>query len=463
MAMAVLGVAAPAGPWAPVTVAAQEATSVAGDTVVLTLDDALRIASSANPGYRRTVNEVGLNAVDTRATWANQVLPTARLGLFETNYTGNVQRIGVDDFGNPVAKPDADWFFRSRTSPSLSLNWTLQGTSVFDAVRSQSLTNRGRLLDEAVALTELTTQVRRRYYEVLRQRETVALEGALAEARRSELELARRLFALAGNTRVDVLQAELAVERQASAVRQQRNELERSRLALRTALGDGGLGPFRLADEPVPVFDPAELDADALVAMARDASPAARRARAAVESERVQVSSARNAWWPDLSVSYNVYRRTQEQETAGLFDPPFDQELEQSFSVSLGFPFFNDFFGNRREIETAEVALDNAEESLRETLIAADEAVRVALLELETQWESLRLARRSLEIAGEALELAREEYRLGTRTFAELQQTVESESEARRELLAARFGFVGALLDLEEAVGGPVRPAGPGR
>ena len=62
-----------------------------------------------------------------------------------------------------------------------------------------------------------------------------------------------------------------------------------------------------------------------------------------------------------------------------------------------------------------------------------------------------------LAIAEEALELAGEEYRLGTRTFEELQGSIRSEATTRRQLIQARYGFVDALLDLEQAVGGAVR------
>ncbi|HSG08462.1 MAG TPA: TolC family protein, partial [Longimicrobiales bacterium] len=83
-----------------------------------------------------------------------------------------------------------------------------------------------------------------------------------------------------------------------------------------------------------------------------------------------------------------------------------------------------------------------------------------AMLELSNQYEGMRLAERSAEIAEEALRLAREEYRIGTRTFEDLRQAVESEATIRRQLIQGRYAFVDALLSLEEAVGTRVTPAG---
>ncbi|MGD8321205.1 MAG: TolC family protein, partial [Gemmatimonadota bacterium] len=61
----------------------------------------------------------------------------------------------------------------------------------------------------------------------------------------------------------------------------------------------------------------------------------------------------------------------------------------------------------------------------------------------------------------EALRLAREEYRIGTRTFEDLQQAITSEADTRRQVIEARYSFVDALLNLEEAVGTEVTPPAP--
>ncbi|MEX0837427.1 MAG: TolC family protein, partial [Gemmatimonadota bacterium] len=119
---------------------------------------------------------------------------------------------------------------------------------------------------------------------------------------------------------------------------------------------------------------------------------------------------------------------------------------------------FNGFFQKRRAAAEASVELDNRQEADREARLEVEEAVRVARLELENQWETLRLAERSHEIAEEALRLAREEYRLGTRSFEDLRSSFDQEAETRRQVIAARYGFVDALLDLEAAVGEPVGP-----
>jgi outer membrane protein TolC len=118
---------------------------------------------------------------------------------------------------------------------------------------------------------------------------------------------------------------------------------------------------------------------------------------------------------------------------------------------------FTNYFQNRQAIAQASVRLENDSEAERDARLRIQETVRGALLELENQWETLRVSERAGQIATRALELAREEYRLGTRAFEALRQSIDEEAGTRRQLIQARYAFVDALLDLEAAVGTEVR------
>lgn len=454
-----------AGPPGPRALAAQEP---AEDTVLLSLEEALSVALGSNPAYRQAVNATDLNTVEWRTTWASQVLPRASLSLFNTGYSGNLSRQGIDDFGNPVELPDPDWTYYSQTSQSLNLSWTVQGASLFNALDRQRLTNLDRDVARTQARVAMEVGVRRAYWDALEQRDLLRAEEELLDGRTLDLEVAERLFGLAMKTRVDVLNAELAREQQALALRQQRAAFQQARLALRTELGDDALPPFRLAETELPVFDPGALEADELVRTARSVNPTLARAGLAVRSADEGLAESRGSWWPALTFDYSLVRLARTRDTRqALFDVSLDEDLDQQFSIRLSVPMFNDYFQNRQAIHRSAVELRNAREEARAAELRTEQEVRGALLELENQYESLRLARRSAAIAVEALRLAREEYRLGTRSFEDLRSAFDREAGTRRQVIQARHSFVEALLRLEEAVGTSVgggigRPAGPG-
>jgi len=440
------------------------AAAQTADTLELTLDRALEIAEARNPNYRQAANDLQINPSATRSAWFGEILPTVNLTLFNTAYTGNIRHKTQDVFGNPIERPESDWVYYSSTLQGLDVSWQIQGASIFHAFSRQKLGNRDREVAQDVAYASMHVDVRRGFWDAIEQRELLQAEEDLVEARRVDLDVAQRLFSLAMKTRVDVLNAELGIEQQSLAAQQQRAAYEHAKLALRTLLGDDQLAPFELSADTLPIFDPSPLEADALVGVALQVNPALRRSQVGVETAGVGVKEARNEWWPTLSLGVNVQRYQQTPETQGLFDMSFDQPLDSRFYLQLSFPMFNDYFRNRQRQVEAGVELENRREQERELRLQVEEKVRSALLELDNQWESLRLARRSADIAREALQLAQEEYRLGTRTFEALRRSIDDEADTRRQVIRGRHSFVDALLSLEEAVGAPIAedPSGGG-
>ena len=105
------------GVWA----APAETAAQVGDTVHLTLEDAIGIARGSSPTYRQAVNNSGLNQSAWRTTLLTRLVPSVNLTLFSTDYYGNIQRQSQDFFGNPIANPSAEWVTFSNTSQQLSL------------------------------------------------------------------------------------------------------------------------------------------------------------------------------------------------------------------------------------------------------------------------------------------------------------------------------------------------------
>jgi len=300
----------------PDALAAQAAP---GDTVVLTLEEAIQQAEGGNPAYRQTLNNLSLNPIETRTTWANQLLPNASLSLFSTNYNGNIRRVAFDNFGNPIDNPQSEWSFFSRTSQNLNLTWGIQGADLFNTHDRQQRTNFERELAVRAERSALGTQVERQYYETLEQRELLRMEEELLAARETEATLSDELFRLAQNTRVELLNAEFAVAQQRAALRSQEASHEQAKLALRSQLGDEELGPFRLSEEALPIFDPASLDEGRLVQVAMGANPSVLQAESSVVSQRLGVKEAKNQWWPSLNLNYSISRTAQALE--GDADP----------------------------------------------------------------------------------------------------------------------------------------------
>lgn len=419
---------------------------------VLTLEEAVELARLNNPLLRRAMNDLELTPAGTKAAWG-AFLPSLSLSL-GTNINLNRRLQAEDFFGNPIANPNVEWVTASSSSQSVSASVDLfEGGARFHqrgAERARGIARERRVETE---LTNTWASVATSFYETIRQSDVVELELAILEGTRLDLESTRRLFELAVGTPVDVLAAELEVQRQERVVRVAENEHAKALLGLRAELGTSDMAEFTTRGSPPEPFDPATLDETSLIGRALEQSPLIRQNRAEVDVGRATLSVSRSARLPTISLGTYFFQDAYGQEYTAAFKPFSSDARYASARLSLSIPVFSGF-SNERNITEAQVQLANAEEQVRQTRLEIERDVRSRLIDLRGAWDSYRLAERSSEIAEERLRLAREGYRLTTVTFTELQDAIEGAASERRTAINARYDFIAARILLEQVVGG---------
>ena len=428
---------------------------LAQEPPVLTLDEALERAREHNPDYRMARNDLELSETGRKEAWG-AFLPSLDVSA-GTGLSFNRQLVSVDNFGNPIENPFTEWRTSSSSSQSIRAGLTLfQGGQRFSQLSATAARARAREATVSGRLQTLRGEVVRTYYRALNQQTLLTVEREMLEGRRVDLEMTQRMFDLAGATRVEVLAAELNLRRQEQRIQQVQAQLDQALLTLGRIIGDPALDTFALDERLPEPFDPSGLEGDALVARAVASSPGVVEQEAQVEASRAQLESAKGSRWPSVSMSFGFNQRTFAQDKGALFNPFPDQGRYGSTSLSLSIPLFSRFQTQAR-IAEAEIARTNARETLRKIRLQAEENVRSRLIALRTAYQGWEIAVQSRAIAQERLELAREQYRLGSRTFTELQRDIEDAAAAEREVLNQLFGFLEARVNLEEAVGGEVR------
>ena len=426
---------------------------------VLSLEEALELARRNNPVLRQAINELELTPAGVRAAWG-AFLPDLSLNL-GTNINLNRRLQAEDFFGNPIANPNVEWVTASSSSQSVSANLRLfEGGARFHqrgAERARGIARERRVEAE---LTDTWARVATSFHQTIRQSDLLELEMAILEGKRLDLESARRLFELAVVSRVDVLAAELEVQRQERAVRQAENEHAKAVLALRAEIVAPDMGEFTTRGTLPEPFDPAALDEAGLIGRALERSPLLLRNRAEVDVGRASLSAVRGTRLPTISLGTYFYQNAYGSDYTAAFEPFSTDSRYASAQLSMSIPVFTGFSAER-DIADAEVQLANAEEQMRQTRMEIERDVRSGLIDLRGAWDSYRLAERSSEIAEERLRLAREEYRLTSVTFSDLQLAIEGAAIERRTAINARYDFIAARIALDRVVGGPLDGAGP--
>lgn len=422
----------------------------------LSLEEALRLAGENNPALRTVRGEL-LTAHANERKSLGAFLPSLSAS-FSTGGAKTSTRKGTDNFGNPL---ESDSIIRRETSnfdQSFALSLDLFRPGRMGEVRATRAEGRATRAGVAAEEQKVMAEVERRYYAALRAEQLIALEERLLASARERLETTRALMRVAVKNPVDVLGAEVQVSDQERAVEKARGEARRTRLALHESLGELDGGDPALVSQAPALFDPAGLRADSLVSVALNGHPriqkstltvdAARRRTSAARWSRLPTLSARTSLgWSGVARGYSAY--------TDVFSPP-EEGLSVSFSLSL--PIF-DQFTTSASIAQARAAEVRAGEEVRSARLGVESEVRSALIDLQNAFREARGTERTLAIARERVEMAQEQYRLGSITFTEMQDAVESASKSERDALNARFEFAAALVTLEEKTGAPVRPA----
>jgi outer membrane protein len=424
------------------------AQQVAG---TLSLDDALHLARTNNPGFQRVRNDLGVAADGVRAAWASAFLPSlsASLGFSGSRRTAVT---GEDPFGHPIRLPESRTATGSSASQGISAGITLfdgfAGVRGLQAQRALYTSTEAQIDAQEI---QLVAQVARDYYQAVKTASLIRLEADLLASAQDRLQRTEELMRIAARNRVDVLGARADVAQAEQNLDRARGEADKARLTLAATLGIEPTTSLTLDTVLPPVFDPADLEPDALVARALTTSPTVRQRQAGLAAAQHRSSAARARRLPTLTGSAG-YSRSVNQQGYGAFGELNPLNYGFSFGVTASLPLFNRF-QTTVAMSEASAAVEDAGHDLRSARLTAERDVRAALIDLANAYRSLLLAEQNAELSRERQELTQEQYRLGGVNFTELQNVIDRTAQAERQALDARFQFVLARLNLEEKLG----------
>jgi len=332
---------------------------------------------------------------------------------------------------------------------SLSMDLFDGGRRLFDVGAARANVSASEAAETAQRFA-VSLDVQRQYFAALAAHESEAAARAqLAEAEQ-ELRAATSRLAAGAATTSDSLRsvilvgnARLALLTALTNLRDANAALTRlvASLVLVTAL------PSDTLDASAPAVDSAEL------ARLAGEGPAVRQAEAQLAAARAGVKSARAPYLPTVSAGYS--------RGGSGFDPRFGfgsdpYNYQGSLRLSLSYPLFNQF-AREEGVVRARVAEDNAEAQLRDARLATQQQVVQAVGALRTAQQQVEIARASVAAAEEDLRVQRQRYQLGASTVLDLVTSQTQLTQARAQLIQARYSARVARAQLEAAVGQELR------
>ena len=448
-----VGSAVPGIPGAASARSVQETTARSGglrDT--LTLEEAVRIGLDEDPDIR--VERADREAVSgQRLADYGAFLPRLSAGAgFGRNDFTTVTYAAPEGTSRRLDEPESG--ISKSSSQTLSLDWTLlDGGRRFADWKAG-----GARIDAAAhrvswAERQTVADVRVAYLEALRQRALVEVAEQQLEARRRDLRLARKRYAIADADRSEILGARSdTLDARMRLLEARRRARVRMR-GLRTAMG---VDESRLsaATTLAPVGELPALDSvavETLVSRAMGGHPEIAALEAEARAASADLWAARATYLPTVRLGYSLGRSERLGREGSFFVlDPSNESRNLSLNVS-----WNLFGGLEREQQRARASSTlrrtRAQRSKRRMQVAA--TVRNRVEELRRRRERLELIRRKLEVARERVAVMRERFRLGDASYLELQRVIEQLDAAERDRIEERYAYLTAWAELERVTG----------
>ena len=297
--------------------------------------------------------------------------------------------------------------------------------------------------------------VKRSYFEALKQRQLLDVSERQLEARRQDFRVTEQRYRIAAASRSDLLGAEIDLSDAELRVLDSEETLSRALRQLQVTLGvpvtNTDAGSMELVDvDRVPDAEP--LDADALVAAALVRNPNLLALQQDQKAASADLWSAKSSYLPRIDLGYTFGRSKELGRDESLldFDPANTSDgfvIQGSWSVFSG-------FSRKRQTAQADRQRRQAAAQLTADQLQLEKDVRDLVKDLKRRSQRLEIIERNVRLASERLDLAREQYRLGSIPYFNLQQAIDRLTLTEQTLFQERYDYLIGWANLEERVGG---------
>lgn len=416
------------------------AFAVRAEETELSLDQVVEIALKRNPGIVSSEQQMeGARARVTQNTAA-----------YWPQLTGNAsydrQRIPASGSGLPASVPIQRDF--NNYSASLSASQYLydfgQTTGLVQESRYNLRASRESL---ASTLADVVQQVKKAYYEVLKNQRLVQVAEETLSSREKHLEQASAFYQVGLRPKIEVVRAEVDVANARQSLIQARFNRDIAFVNLENVLGGRPVpGPYRVQDVTGRPLRPSQLEP--LLEEAVKARSEVLQVEEQIRAAEAHLHSSEGKYWPRLTgvASY------------GWENSEFPLSENWQFGAQMSWSIFSGF-QTQGEVAETKARINQNRAQLEQTRLQVIQQVSQAYLGLDAAEQSIVTAEVTVRQAQENLDLADGRYRTGVGDAIEYTDAQVSLTSAKNTLVQATYIYLQALVDLDRAMGRGPRPA----
>jgi outer membrane protein len=424
---------------APVALGAQAVT----DTTLhpISLAEAIRLAGDKNVSNIIASNNIRSANNSVRQARA-AFIPQVSLSASQSRSSG--ERLGP---GNSIIGYGSAWGYNT----GLSINqFTLfDGGAMFANIKTANANVAAAEAGEVNTEFAVALQVKLAYNQILAAKESEGAAIAQLEAAKVQLQTSiAKVNAGAANVS-DSLRSVVQVGNAQLALLQAQNLYRTSAASLTRLVGTSYFVTAQLADTierpPTPV------DSAAVLQEALN-GPGIRQQEATVTATSAAVRAAKTQYLPTVTAGFTIGG----SGTSALYG--FNSSLQnpypyaRTFNVSLSYPLFNRF-QRENNIATQQINLENAQASLKDQQLGAQQNIITAIATIRNAEETMRVQQINVEASQEDLRVQQQRYNLGASVLLDVLNSQSALVTARQQLIQARLNYRNARAQIEAYIG----------
>jgi outer membrane protein len=425
-------------------IGAQEGNPTAiGDTTLhpIALQDAVTMAQRNAPAAVQARGQIRTAQSSVRSAYG-QFMPSLSLTAGQSQVSSGTRRT------DPVTgelRPCTvcGWSYSTGLSSQVTL---FDGFQNINNVRARRADVDAAESNEVAQRFNIALQVKTQYAAILAARESESAARAQLEQAQQQLIAASAKVRAGASTMSDSLRSVIAVGNAQLALLTAQNNLRVASASLTRLVG----APFLVTANPADTLDHPIVAVDsALLATLAAEGPSVAQSESQLNSARASVISAKSTYLPTVTLRFSRSGNGN-AHVYGLGDGSL--AYGNTYNLNFSLPVFNNFSREDARVR-ALVTEQNAEASLRDSRLAAQQNIIQQLGALRTAEEQIRINQLSVTAAEEDLRVQQQRYNLGASTLVELLTSQSALTTARTSLIQSRQNYRIARAQIEATIG----------
>jgi outer membrane protein len=403
----------------------------------ITLKEAIALAQQNAPAAVAAEGQIKTANAGVTSAYA-EFIPSLSWSMGQRQSSG--PRLGQDGTIIQYLNP---WSYSDGLNSSLTL---FQGGRRFADLRTAKAAVKSAEANEVAQKFSIALNVKTQYYNVLAAEESESAAQAQLEQAVEQLKVSMAKVAAGAATRSDSLRSAIQVSNARLALLNAQN----SRTVASAALTRLVATPYLVTATASDTLDQTIVPVDSLLLshLAQQA-PSIRSAQASLATARAAYSATKGAYLPTISVSYG--------RTGSGYDKYWgigggQLSYSKSLSFSLSFPIFDNWQRESQSVSAA-VQVRNADASLRDAQLAAQQSIVQYYTSLQTLEEQIKIQQQTIAAAEEDLRVQQQRYAVGASTLLDVLTSQTALNQARVQLIQYRLNYRTTKAEIEQLIG----------